>query len=120
MTCSLQLHLSQTLKEETLSPLFLATMRASQQLALDSVGPQVQQEPAEQDLPQRHPGGQLQLQPSALLEHGLPDGGAQLPDPGWVSWPTCTRSSSVSSSLFPSLYLCPDLKVKKCNAFAVS
>lgn len=44
---------------------------------------QIQQAAAQQDLPERHPGGFIQLQPSALLECRLSAGGAELPDRWW-------------------------------------
>lgn len=43
---------------------------------------QIQQEADEQNLPKGNQSGLIQLQPTAFLERGLPDGGAQLPDNG--------------------------------------
>lgn len=47
-----------------------------------TVAPKLQQAPDEPDLPEGRSGGLEQLQPADLLERGLSDGGAQLPDAG--------------------------------------
>lgn len=72
---------------------------------------QIQQTAAEQDLPERHSGGLIQLQPSTLLECWLSAGSAQLPNHRYAVEKIC--------SSFKSKYILKISLVLKINNFLV-